>query len=250
MSAFTGGGDPITSLALGAIGHFGRSQFQLTYEISPIYLTGGVAGKGAGGIMSLLALVNYSSGISLDDLFAHFMPVPGSTLVENEFSQYPFANQAIAANAMIAQPLNISMHMICPVRPKMSWRTKNQIMVSLKMKLDEHNRSAGTYTVLTPSSFYTSCLLKSLRDVSGGGGGQVQHTWQFDFVRPLLTVEEAGNVQGNLMSKLTSGARVDQAQATYSTPGAAVGQTLTPGTVTPSTPVNTGSPSTVEIIQV
>jgi hypothetical protein len=225
------------------------SNFQLTYEISPIYLTGGIAGKGPGGITSLLSLVNYASGSSMDDLFAHFMPVPGSTLVENEFSQYPFANQEIAANAMIAQPLNISMHMICPVRPKMSWRTKNQILVSLKMKLDQHNRSAGTYTVLTPSSFYTSCLLKSLRDVSGTSG-QVQHTWQFDFVRPLLTVEEAESVKNNLMSKLDSGAQITAPQAQWSTPGASVGQTLTPGTTTPATPVTTGGPSTVDIVQV
>lgn len=245
MSAFTGPGD-ITSFALGAVGKFSRSEFQLTYEISPIYLTGGVAAKSFGGITSLLSLVQYASGTSMDDLFAHFMPVPGSTLVENEFSQYPFANQQIAANAMIAQPLHISMHMICPVRPRMSWRTKNQIMVGLKMKLDEHNRSAGTYTVLTPSSFYTSCLLKSLRDVSGGGG-QVQHTWQFDFVRPLLTVEEAQGVQNNLMSKLTNGGQVTDPK--WSSPSASVGQTLTPGTTTPATPVNTGSPSTVEVLR-
>lgn len=238
----------LTQLAVSAIGGGNRSDFQLTYEISPIYLTGGIAAKSFGGVISLLALVNYASGATMDELFAHFMPVPGSTLVENEFSQYPFANQTIAANAMIAQPLNVSMHMICPVRPKMGWRTKNQIMVSLKMKLDQHNQNAGTYTVLTPSSFYTNCLLKSLRDVSGGGGGQVQHTWQFDFVRPLLTVEEAANVQNNLMRKLADGAVVTAPQ--WSTPSASVGQTLTPGTTTPAAPVTTGSASTTTVLQV
>jgi hypothetical protein len=246
MSGFVNQGD-LTSLAIEAIGGGSRSSFQLTYEISPIYLTGGIAAKSFGGALSILALVNYTSGPHMDDQFAHFAPIPGSTLVENEFSQYPFANQQIAANAMIAQPLNVSLHMICPVRPGMGWRTKYQIMIGLKMKLDQHNQSAGTYTVLTPSSFYTNCLLKSLRDVSGGAGGQVQHTWQFDFVRPLLMIEEAQNVQNNLMRKLGNASVVTD--PSWSTPDASVGQTLTPGVTVPSAPVTTGNTASEVVIQ-
>src|SRR5882672_9526000 len=97
----------ITARAIEALGGGSRSEFQLSYELSPIYLTSGVAAKSIGGVISLLSLINYASGASMDEQFAHFMPVPGSTLVENEFSQYPFANQQIAANAMIAQPLQV-----------------------------------------------------------------------------------------------------------------------------------------------
>src|ERR1700680_1822169 len=93
----------------------GGAAFKLTYELSPIILTGGIANFMPGGMLPIIALtepLNFIGGIlsgggdlDLDDFFAHFVPLPGSGLVSQEFGEYPFANQAVAANAVIRKPL-------------------------------------------------------------------------------------------------------------------------------------------------
>ena len=74
-------------------------------------------------IISITEALNFTVGIlsggeniELDDFFANYQPIPGGTLIDQDIGEYPFANQSVAANAVIAKPLKIPMMMICPVR--------------------------------------------------------------------------------------------------------------------------------------
>ena len=194
------------------------SDFALSYSICPIYLTGGVAGGGlAGGTVAITEYLqgsNYSSLLAggtddnLDNFFAHFVVLAGGRLVNQTIGEYPFANQATAANAVIRQPINITLMMICPARGPGGYTGKQAVLGALKTTLDQHNNSGGTYSVNTPAMLYTDCILKELVDVSGGESKQVQYRWQWVFEKPLVTLSEATAAQNNLMSRISSGAKV------------------------------------------
>ena len=150
--------------------------FRLGFEISPVILTGGVATNiGPGGVLPIVSItesINFLTGLlsgggdlSLDDFFAHFQPLPGSTLAENQIGAYPFANQSVAANAIIAQPLRVSLQMFCPVKSSLGYAAKLATMSALQAVLAQHNAMGGTYTVATPSYIFTNCILLSLKDV-------------------------------------------------------------------------------------
>lgn len=196
----------------------GISQFQLTYEISPIALNNGVAGPGGmTPIISLLqpndfpsGLTGQSSGnIGFNDFVAHFGPVEGSTLIENAVGEYPFANQFVAANAIIVQPLHVSLMMISPAPADGGYPSKLVAFTTLQQTLAKHNIQGGTYTVATPSFYWTNSLLLAIRDVSERTeGGQVQIRWQWDFVQPLLTQAAAATAQSSLMNKISSGTQI------------------------------------------
>jgi hypothetical protein len=198
----------------------GLSVFKLSFEISPIILVGGVAANIPGGgmlpIVAITQALSFVGGLlsggddltDLDDFFAHFVPLPGSTLGEQQIGKYPFANQAVAANAVIRQPLNISLRMICPARDESGYAVKTATMQALKSTLDLHNGSGGTYVVATPSYFYTNCVFLRLFDVSSADDKQVQNTYQWDFEVPLLTLQDAQNAQGNLMNQISNGTAI------------------------------------------
>lgn len=191
--------------------------FKLGYEISPIILVGGVASLIPGGMLPIVAITqaaNFSLGLlsgtdddalDLDSYFAHWKPLPGTTLINNQIGAYPFANQNIAANAMIAQPLGISMMMNCPVQQPGGYTSKLSTLTILQATLVQHVNAGGTFTIVSPSQLYTGCLLTLVRDVSGGESKQVQHTWQFDFIQPLTTQNQAQQVYSALMSKIAGG---------------------------------------------
>lgn len=193
----------------------GYEAFKLGFEISPIILTNGIANPIPGTMLPIIAItesLNFVTGLvsggdplDLDDFFAHFVPLPGSTLVDQALGQYPFANQAVAANAVIANPLQVSLKMICPVKGPQGYATKLATMTALKATLAKHNSMGGTYTVATPAQIYTSCILLRLVDASSGESAQAQNTYQWDFERPLLTQEDADAAQNTLMQKLTNG---------------------------------------------
>src|SRR5271169_111903 len=129
-----------------------------SFQLSPIYLTGDspIVSGVSGGIVALTSLIGMTSDTgSLDDYFANFIPMPGATLVDNQIATYPFANQSVAANALIPQPLQISMKMVVPVRDPGGYWLKQAIMLSLQSSLQTHNTHGGTYTIATPSYFYT-----------------------------------------------------------------------------------------------
>lgn len=198
---------------------FLSSAFKLGFQISPIILTGGVATNIPGGMLPIVSITeaaNFVTGLlsggtetSLDDFFAHFQPTPGMTLIENAVGHYPFANQAVAANAIISQPLRLSMLMICPVKSDGGYVAKLATMSALQAVLLQHNAAGGLYTVATLSGIQTNGILLSLKDVSSGETKQVQHTWQWDFEFPLVTLQQANQAQNTLMSKLTNGLPTD-----------------------------------------
>lgn len=217
--------------------------FKLAYELSPIYLTGSsssIIGQFPGqvvpliffteglGINFVLSLASGTESVTLDDFFAHFIPMPGTSLIDYQIATYPFANQAIAANAVIQQPLNISMRMVCPVRNRLGYASKIATMMLIKQALDQHNQSGGTYSILTPSYFYTDCVMVRMTDISGGESAQSQHTWQMDFQQPLITLDAANAASKGLMGKLTNGGQVTG--NSWSGANAAVGGSI-PGTV-------------------
>lgn len=224
----------------------GLVAYKFSFQLSPIILTGGLAGGIPGGMLPIIAIteaLNFTVGllssganIGLDDFFANWQPLPGSTLIDNQIGKYPFANQAVAANALIAQPKNVSMLMMCPARGTLGYGTKLATMLALQAALDQHNKSGGTYIVATPSYFFTNCILLRVVDASVSSTKQVQNAWRFDFERPLLTLEEAQQAQNSLMSKITNGTPIDGQPSTsglastVGNPSSAVTPTLIPQT--------------------
>jgi hypothetical protein len=180
------------------------SQFELLFVVSPIFLVGGIATGVPGNQMPIISLtdsLNFSdlttpgdSGFNLDDAFAHYHPLPGGSIQNYEFGEYPFANQVTAANAIITRPLNISLMMVCPERQPGDYSTKPAVMQALKQALSQHALAGGTYTVATPSCLYENCLLKDVRDASSSESHKGQWRWQWDFEQPLVTLQDAANV--------------------------------------------------------
>lgn len=194
----------------------GYVAFKIANQLSPIILTGGIAAAiGAIPIIAITEgatfvteLLSGDENIELDDFFAHYYPLPGATLIQNQIAQYPFANQSVAANAIIAQPLNISLMMVCPARNTFGYPLKLATMIALQGALAQHNGSGGTYSIVTPSYIYTNCIMTSMRDVSGGDSKQSQYQWQLDFQQPLVTLAAAQTALNGLMQKLTDGTAV------------------------------------------
>lgn len=187
---------------------------QLSYQICPIILTGGIAGQIPGGMLPMLSLfqtgVTNSLGLpydagDLDNSFAAFNVLPGGTLVSQTIGKYPFANQSVAANAVIREPLTVSLIMDTPMRGPNAWQVKQMIMTALKATLERHNDIGGTFTVATPAYMYDNMLLTSLTDNSRGNNSLPQNAWRFDFERPLVALAELQGAQNQLMQKITNG---------------------------------------------
>jgi hypothetical protein len=193
----------------------GQQLFKLGFEISPVILVNGVASSIPGQMLPIVALTqaaDFTLGLlngdalpDLDSYFAHWKPLPGTTLIANQIGSYPFANQAIAANSIVSQPLNISLQMNCPVQTEGGYTAKLATLSVLQSTLAAHNAAGGTYTIATPGQLFPNCILLLVRDISGGESKQVQHTWQFDFVQPLITINQAQQVYNSLMTKIAGG---------------------------------------------
>lgn len=193
------------------------SAYKLAFELSPIIFTGGIATNVPGGALPIITFteaVNFTLGIlsgaeiDLDNFFAHFAPIPGATLIDEQAATYTLANQTVAANATIIQPLNLSMLMTCPARNELGYPAKLATMMALKTVMDQHSSMGGTYTVITPSFFYTNGILLRMVDASNGASRQPQNAWQLDFYFPLLTLEAAQTAQNSLISKITGQTQV------------------------------------------
>jgi hypothetical protein len=214
--------------------------WKLAFQLSPIVLTNGIAQNIPGGMLPIIAIteaINFVDGllsgpenITLDNFFASYQPLPGSTLIDQDIAHYPFANQAVAANAVITKPLAISMLMICPVRLPGGYPLKTATFLALQAALSQHNNSGGTYTIATPAQFYTNCLLMKMSDVTPGDSAQPQTHWQLDFEKPLLTEDQAQQAQNSLMNKISSGTQINGPLA-WSGLGPTVG--LPPSLATP-----------------
>lgn len=194
-----------------------RSAYDLSFQVSPIILVGGIANGTLGKMLPIIALVGQAgallqglaSGTGVaESFFARFIPVPGGTIISNAVGTYPFANQQVAANAVIQQPLNISLEMIAPVKEKGGYLSKLAIFTSLQSSLMAHNAAGGTYTVATPAYVYSNCLLTGMTDITSGETNQKQVRWQLDFVQPLITQQQATSAYNSLMSKAAGGQQV------------------------------------------
>jgi hypothetical protein len=194
----------------------GMTLFQLGYQISPIIFSGGIASAIPGGLLPVVAITQSASFVagllsgstsglsSLDDFFAHYKPLPGSTLIDNQIGHYPLASQQMASNAIVTQPLTISLLMICPARGSGAMITKLAVFTALKAAYDQHNISGGTYIVATPARIYPNCVMVRMADVTGGETKQVQAAYQIDFEAPLITLSQTVAAQNSLMGKLQS----------------------------------------------
>lgn len=187
--------------------------YKLSYNLSPIILTGGSAGLIPGRMLPLLAVtesLNFVTGllgsadIDLDNFFAVFDPVSGSKLIDQQYATYPFANQKVAANSGIAQPLRISLKMTCPAKGPAGALAKIAILNALKATLDNHINNGGTFNVVTPAYIYTNCLLLDLTDVTTNVK-QPQSEWVWNFFQPLLTQDQADAAQNTMMSRISGG---------------------------------------------
>jgi hypothetical protein len=209
---------------------------KLAYTASPIILTGGIAANLGNylpiialtqGGFSAIALLTGKNPIDPDNLFANFVVLPGGMLVSNQVATYSFANQAIGANAIIAQQLPISVKMICPARGTLGYAAKLATMSALKSSLAQHTQLGGLFSVVTPSLIYTNCILTGMRDISGGGDKQVQVEWQLDFIQYLVTLAAAQAAFNSLTSSLTNATPIGGVPAS-SAAGLPIGGAVSP----------------------
>lgn len=190
----------------------GLSVYELAYVKSPIFLVNGIASSVPGKILPLIAITESSNlvsgvlsgNITIDtaDFYANFFPMPGATLHNNQIAKYPFANQTVAANAIVAQPINISMRMNCTPRLPGAMVSRIMTATALKNALDNHNFLGGTYSVLTPSFLYQNCIMLRMSDITSGESKHQQTDWQIDFEQPLLNINQAEYINNSLMDKI------------------------------------------------
>lgn len=197
-----------------------RASYDLAFQVSPIILQNGIAAAVTGGMLPIVMLTGQlasfiqgfastsSASTLLDSFYCRFLPIPGATVINNTVGQYPFANQQVAANAIIEQPNTISLQMIAPVKDTGGYLTKLAIFTSLRTSLQQHNISGGTYAIATPSYIYTNCVMTTMVDVTPGGSKQQQIMWQLDFVQPLITQQQAQAAQASMTQALTNGTQI------------------------------------------
>lgn len=195
------------------ISNAARTAYDLAFQVSPIILEGGAYPSGMPiiGLIGQLAALGQgilTNGVSENDFFATFLPLPGSTLISNAIGRYPFANQQVAANAIIQQPLNISLRMIAPVKDQAGYLTKLAIFTSLQNALQQHCTAGGTFNIATPAFIYTNCLMTSMVDITSGTTAQKQVEYQLDFEQPLITQAQATAALNTLMGRLSGGQQV------------------------------------------
>jgi len=183
-----------------------QTTFSAAFEIAPIWLVGGLADYlGGYAPVTLLTEMMDIPGIENGEFFAHYKPLPGGSLAKWKIAEYPFANFATAANAVVQEPLDISMLMVCPAQTGGGLIIKQAILTALQFGIQQHISTGGTFTVLTPAFTYANCLLTGIRDISPPGDKQVQYMYQWDFTQPLITSSQSQSVLGTLMNKVSNG---------------------------------------------
>lgn len=192
----------------------GEIVWSLAFQKSPIIMTNGLFSNFPGRMFPLLGvtealnlplgLLSTAGNVGMNNMFADFRPLSGAELISQDVAHTPFANQTIAANAVITQPLRVSMLMVAPARNNFGFYEKLAVMTAMQKLFSIHNSNGGTYIVATPSFLYTNCLFLGMRSIEDGNGGQPQVAWQLDFERPLITLEEAEQAQNGLMGILSS----------------------------------------------
>jgi hypothetical protein len=224
----------------------GLASWKRSYQISPIIFVAGVAAGVPGGQVPIInfteanefnaGILSQGGDLDLDSFFATYVPMAGGTLIENEVSTYPFANQTVAANAIITQPLRISLRMLAPVRNAGGYQQKLTVFQNLQSTIEQHIINGGWFNVATPAFFYNNCLLTALRDVTGNEGKQTQIIWQWDFMQPLLTEDQAAAQQSVSMAKISAQGQLsgDPPPTSGNTPNVGADTSTVIGSVLPS----------------
>ena len=188
------------------------AQYNLAFQVSPIVLQGGIAQNAQGGVLPIIALYGqlgiFNSATDPSEFFAQYLPLPGSTLISQSVGMYPFANQYVAANATIQQPLTLSMLMIAPVNQPGGYVTKLATWTALQGSLQSHNAAGGTYSVATPNFIYSNLLMTNMQALPTPEGHQQMVEYQIDFIQPILTLAQATSAQQTTLAKITSGAQI------------------------------------------
>lgn len=192
------------------------SSYQIAYQKSPIVFVGGLASNMPGGVLPVTSVTQSqdfdagvtegSSAVRPEDYLFDFYVASGGQLGVWDIGRYPFANQQIAANAVITQPNNLSMMMTAPVKTRGGIDQKLGVFQALAAAVKRHIQMGGLFTVATPSYLYQNMILLALQDTSGGDPQRVQQVWRWDFTQPLLTLQAARDAQNALMQKVTGGA--------------------------------------------
>ncbi|EJU6209789.1 hypothetical protein N4Z01_003295 [Salmonella enterica] len=220
---------------------FTRELYKLGFEISPVILCDGVAQSIPGGMLPIVALTQSASYVSglmggataltdLDKYFCHWSAAAGTTMVDYDIGRYPFANQKVAANALLAQPLRVSMLMNAPVNENAGAMTKLVTLSALQAVLQGHANLGGTFIVATPAIIYSNCILKAVRDVTGSNEPLPQRQWLWEFEQPLITESEAEQVANNFKRRIDSGDKVTG--NAWTTAAGAIGNTSVGSSVT------------------
>jgi hypothetical protein len=181
------------------------ASYDLAFQISPIVLQGGIAASAPGGIMPIVNITNLRTSA----VFARYLPLPGSTIIANQVPTYSLANQQVAANAIVAQPLTLSMRMIAPVNTEGGYLTKLPLFQAFQSALASHNAQGGTYAIATPAFVYNAMLMLGMTDISEGESMQQQIEWQLDFTAPVLTFAGVQASQNVLMGQITAGNQIN-----------------------------------------
>ncbi|ELM1462764.1 hypothetical protein AAII44_001157 [Salmonella enterica] len=195
---------------------FTRELYKLGFEISPVILCDGVAQSIPGGMLPIVALTQSASYVSgllggsieltdLDKYFCHWRAAPGATMIDYDIGRYPFANQAVAANALLSQPLRIPMLMDAPVNENTGAMTKLVTLSALQAVLQAHANLGGTFIVATPGIIYSNCILRTVRDVTGSNDTLPQRQWLWDFEQPLISETSAEQAVNSYLNKIDNG---------------------------------------------
>jgi hypothetical protein len=200
--------------------------YKLAYQITPMWLTGGTLEDAVPGGMlpfavltdpdlyraavgSLVNPSDQSAARNLDHAFGTFTIMPQGTAIRQTVAEYPFANQHVAANATIFQPLQVSLLWDTPMKTPDAWTKKFTTMTNLVARLTYHCNNGGTYAVVTPSFIYTDLILTNMADIARAASPLPQNAWRFDFEKPMIRISDLIAAQSALMAKLTKGLQTD-----------------------------------------
>lgn len=200
---------------------FTRELYRLGFEISPVILCKGIAQAIPGGMLPIVALTQSASFVTgllsgasnltnMDKYFCHWRAAQGGTMLDYEIGRYPFANQTVAANALLAMPLQISLIMDAPVNENTGTMTKLVTLSALQAALQAHANLGGTFIVATPALIYSGCILKNVRDVTGGGGSDPtpQRQWLWSFEQPLVSEKQSYRTVNTFLNKIGAGDKI------------------------------------------
>lgn len=190
-----------------ALSSAARTQYDLTFQTSPIIFSGGLFASALGGMSPIASLLPTVINDIAGDLLptVKFVPLPGATVISASAANYPAANKYVAANAIVFNPKNVSLLMIAPVNSVGGYLQKQSTFMALQSTFESHMAAGGTFHVMTPSYPYLDCIMTSMQDVTSGEGHQQQIQWQIDFVQPLTTQQQVNSAYNGMMSMIAGG---------------------------------------------